>query len=128
MAGGLVGAAADILNALLVPVGPILLQITAVEFIYGFTFGLFFIGAEEDKSYYIRAVLCSLLQFAIGILVTSAILTDVGYFNSFISAVTIRFPAAAATFVMHVFALCVMRKLVFVLKRSTALWSADKKR
>ena len=121
IAGGLVGAAGDILNAVLVPVGPLLPQITAVEFLYGAIFGLFFFKAENNGVYYIRAAVCSLLQFLIGITVTTYILVDVGYFSSFGAAVIIRLPAAIATLAMHIFCICIMKKLIFAGKRRFTL-------
>ena len=114
VAGGLVGAAGDILNAVLVPVGPLLPQITAVEFLYGAIFGLFFFKAENNGVYYI-------LQFLIGITVTTYILVDVGYFSSFGAAVIIRLPAAIATLAMHIFCICIMKKLIFAGKRRFTL-------
>lgn len=117
LAGGIVGAAGDILNAVLVPVGPLLPQITAVEFLYGVIFGLFFFKAEDSAAYYIRAAVCSLLQFFIGLTVTTYILVGVGYFSSFSAAVIIRLPAAIATLAMHIFCICIMKKFVFAAKR-----------
>ena len=40
--GGVVAAIGDLLNSFLMPVGPWLPQITIVEFLCGFMFGLFF--------------------------------------------------------------------------------------
>lgn len=115
MAGGIVGAGADILNALLVPVGPILPQITAIEFVYGFTYGMFFKGMKDGKSYYIRAVLCAALHFLVSIFVTSAILTEVGYFASYKFALLIRFPSAVMLFVIHIFSMIILKRFVFII-------------
>lgn len=114
--GGLVAAVADVLNAVLVPVGPIMPQITAVEFLYGFIYGAFFFKSGENKAYYLRAILCCLLQFAISIVIMSWILTNIGYFSSFGAAVVIRIPAALVTFALHLAVTCGGRKLVFRLK------------
>lgn len=120
VSGGLVAAIADILNAVLVPVGPIMPQITAVEFLYGYIYGAFFYKARENKAYYLRAMLCCLLQFAIGITLTSKLLTDVGYFSSFAAAVAIRMPAALVTLAIHVLVTCGGRKLIFRLRHFIA--------
>lgn len=116
VSGGLVAAVADILNATLVPVGPIMPQITAVEFVYGFIYGAFFFNAKENKSYYLRAAVCCLLQFIISITLMSLLLTQVGYFSSFGTAVVIRMPAALVTLALHLLVTCGGRKLVFRLK------------
>ena len=116
LAAGIVAAVSDVLNAVLVPVGPLLPQITAVEFLYGVIFGLAFYKAKNNKAYYLRAFLCSLAQFLISITLMSYILTRVGYFPSFYAAVTIRMPAALLTFAVHMAAICALEKAVFALK------------
>lgn len=113
---GVVAAAADILNAVLVPVGPPLPQITAVEFLYGVIYGAFFYKAADNKFYYLRTLLCCLIQFAISITLMSKILTDVGYFSGFYAALIIRMPAAVVTFLLHMAVLCVLRKVIFRIK------------
>ena len=42
--GGLVAAIGDIMNCILAPSGPIIPQITVIEFISGFTFGIAIVG------------------------------------------------------------------------------------
>ena len=113
---GVVAALADILNALLVPVGPPLPQITAVEFLYGIIYGVFFYRALDNKFYYLRALLCCLIQFGISMALMSKILTDVGYFSSFYAALVIRFPAAVITFLLHMAVLCALKKVIFRIK------------
>ncbi len=117
LSGGLVASIADILNAVLVPVGPIMPQITAVEFLYGVIYGAFFYKAKDNPAYYLRAVLCCLLQAIISITLMSMILTDVGYFSSFAAAVVIRMPAALVTLALHLLVTCGGKKLIFNLKR-----------
>ena len=46
----------------------------------------------------------------------SKILTDIGYFASFISAVMIRLPAAVITLVMHIAVLCAMKRFIFKIR------------
>lgn len=117
VSGGLVAAIADVLNAVLVPVGPIMPQITAVEFLYGVIYGALFYKAKENYLYYIRATVCCLLQFVISITLMSWILTSVGYFSSFAAAVAIRMPAALVTLALHMIVTCIGRKSVFRLKK-----------
>lgn len=116
LAGGFVGAAADIINALLVPVGPILPQITLIEFIYGFTYGVFFFSAEPGKAYYIRVFICAALHFIISMMLTSMVLVNVGYFSSFKAAFIIRLPAGLLLFAVHIIAMTILKKFVFYIK------------
>lgn len=116
ISAGIVAAIADLLNAFLVPVGPPLLQITIIEFIGGVVFGLFFYKAKNNKFYYLRALLCSLCQFLIGLFITTNVLVGVGYFADFKSAVIIRIGALLLTFVIQMAVLCLSKKFVFILK------------
>ena len=117
LSAGLVSAIGDILNAVLVPVGPIMPQITAVEFLYGFIWGACFYKAKENSFYYLRSAICALLHFVISITIMSWILTGIGYFSSFSAAVVIRMPAALITFILHMLVCTMGRKLIFRLKK-----------
>lgn len=116
VAGGVVAAVADVLNSVLFPVGPPLPQITAVEFMCGVIYGLCFINVKNNKMYYARAVLCALLQLAIGMTIMSKILTDVGYFASFQAACAVRFVPALISFALQIAVMCVLKKFVFIIK------------
>ena len=116
LSSGLVAAAADILNAVLVPVGPPMLQITAVELFCGIIYGLCFFRAKNNNFYYVRAFVCASGQFLTGIIVTTKILVDMGYFASFASALSIRLPAAAVTFILHMVVMCSMKGVIFRIK------------
>ena len=116
VAGGVVAAVADILNSVLMPVGPPLPQITAVEFICGVIYGLCFYKVKDNKMYYARAALCALFQLAIGMTIMSKILVDVGYFPTFYSACAVRFIPALISFVLQIIVMCVLKKFVFMVK------------
>ena len=117
ISAGSVAATADLLNATLMPVGAFLPQITLVEFLCGVIYGLCFYKARENKTYYLRCVICALLQLLIAMTVMSAVLVSVGYFPSFRSAVLVRFPAALVSFALQLLVMCGGRKLVFKLKK-----------
>ncbi|MBQ3021716.1 MAG: folate family ECF transporter S component [Clostridia bacterium] len=117
ISAGIVAAIGDILNAVLVPVGPIMPQITAVEFLYGVIWGACFYKAKENTFYYLRSAICALLQFVISITLMSWILTGIGYFSSFSAAVVIRMPASLATFILHMAVCTIGRRLIFRLKK-----------
>ena len=113
---GLVAAVADMANAFLTPVGGWLPQITAVELLYGVVFGLFFYKAKDNNKYYLRAFLCSAVQFVISLTVMTAILVQAGYLPGFSKGFVMRIPAAAVTFVLHVVVMSLLRRFVFRLK------------
>ena len=106
--GGVVGALGDILNSVLVPVGAPLPQITAVEFLYGVIFGLFFYG-KFRKRYFFNTILCAFVLCVIDITIMSYILTSVGYFPTFAVAVATRFTATIVKFFMYI-AVCLLLK------------------
>ena len=107
--GGVVAALGDILNAFLMPVGPWLVQITVVEFVCGFVFGLFFYNAF-NKNYLWRTVLCALVLTVIDILLMSALLVQVGYFPTFTAAVTIRAAASALKCALYIVVCLLLKK------------------
>lgn len=115
-ASGVVAAIADILNSVLMPVGAPLPQITAVEFLCGLIYGLCFYKVQNNKMYYVRAVLCALLQLAVGMTIMSKILSDVGYFASFQAACAIRFIPALISFAVQVTVMCLLKKFIFAIK------------
>lgn len=106
--GGTVGALGDILNAILVPVGAPIPMITAVEFLYGFIFGLFFYKSSEK--YLLKTLLCSFILTLVDIFIVSFILTSVGYFPSLLIAISVRFTASIAKFIIYVLTLLFLKK------------------
>ncbi len=116
LAGGAVAAIADILNSVLMPVGPPLPQITAVELVCGVIYGLCFYKVKNNKIYYIRAAVCALLQFVIGMTVMSLILTEAGYFASFQAACAVRFIPALISLALQIAVMCILKKFVFKIK------------
>ncbi len=73
---GLTAAIGDLLNCILAPSGPIIPQITIIEFISGTVYGLFFFSPNLTKNKYIfRTILCVLVQFCIDMFLTTALFT-----------------------------------------------------
>ena len=110
--GGVVAALGDLLNAFLVPVGPWLPQITAVEFLYGFIFGLFFFTEHAktyEKNYLLRTILCALTLTFIDIFPMSWILTTVGYFPSVGAAIVLRIYASVIKLALYI-VVCLLLK------------------
>lgn len=92
---GVSAAIGDILNSLLMPVGPFMPQITMVEFLYGFIFGACLYNAHKDGRFYLtKAILCVMCQLAIDMFLTPVFLVQAGYFPGYLAAITIRFPTS----------------------------------
>lgn len=80
---GLSAALGDILNLLLAPSGaPPLPLLTLLEFVNGFIFGLFFY-TKTQKSYFLRALICTALLFLSDMFLTTAVLNHVGILPTF---------------------------------------------
>lgn len=92
---GISAAFGDILNALLMPVGAFMPQITLVEFISGFIYGIFLYDSMNSvKGYRLRVTACLIAQLLLDAFVTSFILTQSGIFPNLTFAITTRFPCA----------------------------------
>ena len=101
--GGLVAVLGDLLNCLIAPSGAFLPQITLIEFLNGFVFGIFFFKQNiSPKSYIFRTVACVLILFGIDMLLTTAVLSLwVGIFPSFGVAFAARIVAGIIKAVLH---------------------------
>ncbi len=116
--GGICAMTGDILNCLLAPVGPFVPQITVLEFVSGFIYGLFFLKEHPPRtSYIILSVACSLAQLALAILVNTAVYTFwLGWFPSFGAAFVVRTPASLVNFALHLVVLASSYTLINRLK------------
>lgn len=111
--GGMTGAIGDLLNCLLAPSGPIIPQITVIEFFCGFVYGLFFFKAGLSKKAYItRTVLCVLVQFFIDMFITTALFVQLGWYPSFASAFATRLIAGIIKPFLHTVVLLASRKYI----------------
>lgn len=87
-------AIGDILNAVLMPVGGIMPQITLVEFLSGAIYGVCFYKRINSKSFILMALICVVMQLLLDTFLTSYFLAEATYFPSFTAAVTLRFPCS----------------------------------
>ncbi|MDP4118508.1 MAG: folate family ECF transporter S component [Bacillota bacterium] len=96
VAAGLVAATGDILNVFLAPSGGAWIpQLTLVEFLYGFVYGIMFYRRSfKGVGYVTRAVICVLIQVGIDLFITTSILVSCKFFSSFAVGVGIRLPAS----------------------------------
>ena len=115
--GGLTGLLADTFSYLLNPSAGIFMpQITFVEFLYGFTYGLFLRYATNSLKSHFKTILCIVLQtiFLHLILTTYFLVPVVG--GNFTSLFVTRLPAAGIN------ALLQLIGLFFIIKNSTTLY------
>ncbi len=113
--GGLVGAMADIISCLVNPVGALIWQLTAIEFIYGASFGIFFGNKSNEKlknrDILLRAVSCSSFQFMINVFLKTLVLKNLGYVpDNYKVALLIRLPGCVAMLILMIIALFIAEK------------------
>lgn len=109
--GGITGAVGDLLNCILAPSGPIIPQITAIEFLSGFVYGLFFFKPNlTKKTFLIRVVLCVLVQFFIDMFITTALFVQLTWYPTFWSAFAARIIAGVIKPVLQIAMLLMSRK------------------
>ncbi len=90
ISGGMVAALADIISCFVNPVGPFLPQLTAIEFMYGFIYGLFFYKVNP-KLYFPNILLCNIFQFTANMILKTAVLS-VTYGSTFNAYFVTRLP------------------------------------
>ena len=97
LAGGFVGAAADIISCFVFPMGALVWEITLTECFYGVLFGMFFYrGKFFIKNIYMRVLLCSLVRFFADVFIKTAVLAHYGYVpGNYGAALTTRVPGCA---------------------------------
>ena len=80
VAGGFVGAAADIISCIVFPLGALVWEITVMECIYGVMFGLcFYRGKLFIGNIYLRVGLYSSVRFIIDLLLKTKVLSEYGF-------------------------------------------------
>ena len=118
--GGLIGALADILTYAVNPVAYFMPQITFVEFLYGFTYGLFLRNLSNSAKGYISVVSCVLFQIVfIHILLTSYFLMPVMQL-SYPAMLAMRLPAAAVNCALQIIGVCFVVKYSDAFRRLSA--------
>lgn len=92
--GGFVGAAADIISHFANPVGAYLWQLTLIEAVYGFLYGVFFAknGKKKAITPLISVTVCVLIQLLINVFLKTYILRELGFMGelSFAACVLTR--------------------------------------
>lgn len=114
--GGLTGLLADAFSYLLNPsAGMFMPQITFVEFLYGFTYGLFLRYASPNSKSHLKAILCILFQnvFLHLLLTTYFLIPVIG--STFKSLLITRLPAAGINAILQ------FTGLFFIVKNSSLL-------
>lgn len=116
--GGVVGALADILAYIVNPVAAFMPQITLVEFLYGFSYGIFLKNCSKSPKGYALAFLCVLFQIVfLHILLTSYLLLPVTGV-SFAKTLIMRLPAAGINCIIQLVGLFFTVSLSGTLKKA----------
>ena len=115
--GGLVGALADVISFVANPTGGYVFWFTLIEFANGFLFGVFFyrLGSRKDSApmFMLKAVLCSLAQLAVNMILRTYILVDLGFIPlGFAKAFAVRLPASGLMAVLKVPVLVALESFV----------------
>ena len=115
--GGLTGLLADTFSYLLNPsAGMFMPQITFVEFLYGFTYGLFLRYASNSSKSYFKAILCVTFQILfLHLLLTTYFLVPV-IGATFKSLLITRLPAAGINAALQLIG------MFFIIKNSATLY------
>lgn len=117
--GGIVGAVSDILAYLINPVSFFLPQITFVNFLYGFTYGIFLKNISNSKKGYLSAVLCVVFQIVfLHMLLSSYFLMPVMGLD-YTAMLTLRFPAAILNMIIQITGLCLIVRYSDFFKKLT---------
>lgn len=118
--GGVAGALSDIIAFLINPVGGALIpQITLVEFLYGFTYGLIFANVHSWSGY--KTMLKIIIAVIFHILVLNLALTS--YFlapilnMSYRSAVIMRAPSALVNMALQLVGLFALSRYIHTLRK-----------
>lgn len=101
--GGICAATGDILNAFLAPVGPFVPQITALEFVSGVIYGIFFLKENPSRKFHtVSSVFCAFAQLFLAIVVNTFVFTyNLKWFPDFWSAFWVRMPASLLNFALQ---------------------------
>ena len=117
--GGLVAAIGDILNCLLAPSGPIIPQITVIEFISGLGFGLCFLKTPSNRTdYFVRVIIAAFLQLFIDMVITTSVFSLwLGWYPTFWAGFAIRTPAGALKLILNIVVLMAIYPLSITLRQ-----------
>ena len=113
--GGTVGALADILAYIVSPVGGAFLpQITMIEFMYGFTYGLFFFNMNRWDGYksMIKIIICVIFQITVlNLWMTTKMLTPIMHM-SFNNLLVMRAVSGVINMAIQLIVISIMSKYI----------------
>lgn len=104
--GGVIGILADLLAYMFNPVAGFLPQITFVEFLYGFTYGLVLKNISRSSSGYVKGILCVIFQIVfLHLFLTSYFLIPI-MGNNYSWILTYRLTPAIINTVLQIAGIC----------------------
>lgn len=106
-AGGIVGIVSDIIAYVLSPTGAFLPQVSAIEFVYGFIFGIMFY--KKNISVF-KIVVCAAIQMLIiNLFGTSYVLKEF-FGGNYFAAISARIPTAILNTAIQIISLTLLKK------------------
>lgn len=105
--GGLVGALADMISCFINPVGPFMIQLTLIEFVFGFIYGFFFYKTGR-KLYFPMVIFCDIIQFVTNILLKTLVLSA-SYKTAFNVFFVSRLPMCAVQMIIILIVLILIK-------------------
>lgn len=117
--GGIVGAAADIVSFAVNPVGAFIPQLTIIEFVYGFIYGILFFSRKQ-KMYVFNVALCDIIQFAVNMILKTAVLSSL-YTAPFNAMFVSRLPMCILQAVLICVILIMIRPFIDVFLKKTGV-------
>ncbi len=120
--GGFVAAMADFISFLANPTGMYLWQLTIIEFVFGFLFGVVFYRKKEFSTPYIKLnfkiLIYSFVQLAINITVKTLVLQNAGFVSdNFWAAVIQRLPGCVIALILNFIILNLFERFVPMIVR-----------
>lgn len=112
--GGGVAAAADIISFLVNPTGAFLPQLTLIEFLYGFLYGVFFYRLS-DKYYVLKIIIIAIVQNIINMLLKTYVLSL--FYGPFKAMFISRIPMCALQMIIIIIGLVLIKPFLTVFKK-----------
>ena len=112
--GGGVAAAADIISFLVNPTGAFLPQLTLIEFLYGFLYGVLFYRLS-DKTYILKTVCIAVIQTLVNMILKTYVLSL--FYGPFKAMFISRIPMCALQMAIIILGLVLVKPFLAVFKK-----------
>lgn len=107
LTGGIVGITSDIIAYLLSPTGAFLPQVSAVEFVYGYIFGIMFYKKDIST---LKIVICAVIQMLVINLFGTSYALKSFFGDKYTAAIITRLPTAVLNAAIQIAMLLILKK------------------